>query len=370
MSPSAGGWTLVGLGLSGALAQLWGLRNYRALPPLAPIRSTNLPRVSIVIPARNEAHNLPDLLDDLHQLHYPSCEIIVVDDQSSDGTAAAARAGGVRVVEAQPLPGWTGKAFACMTGAAAADGEWLLFTDADTRHAPDSLAAAVAMATRSGAAVVSVMPEQRCETVWEELVIPFLFASYFAAVRPERVNRTPPEALINGQYLLVRQDVYASIGGHGAVAGSLVEDVELAQHLCAAGHTIQLCRADGLVAVRMYRSWETVAEGFRKNSFAFLKRHPARGLAVAATTVLASLAGPAWVASWQGTTGHRIAAGSMLAVTMASFGVWVRAFGGRPALGMLQPVAATASLWIVLRSAAATVLGRPVTWKSRAYRPS
>ncbi len=178
-------------------------RHYQGLPVLPPAPDDTAPasggaetrvwpRVSIVVPARDEAHRLPTLLASLRALDYPDYEVIVVDDNSTDATAAVAEAGGARVLAGQPLPpGWTGKAFACHQGALAANAAWLLFADADTVHAPASLRAAMHYALHKRLDALSLLTGQRCESAAERLLLPLAYAILFAGVSPRRTNGRP-----------------------------------------------------------------------------------------------------------------------------------------------------------------------------------
>ncbi len=248
-----------------------------ALPPALDARAT-WPRVSIVVPARDEAARLPALLRSLATLDYPDYDVIVVDDESGDDTAALAAGVGARVVRGAPLPaGWTGKSHACAQGADVADGALLLFTDADTVHEPASLRAAVAYLEREDLGALSLITGQRCETFFERLLLPTAYAMLFAGVSPHRVNRRRHASpLANGQYILCRRAAYEQAGGHAAVRGSIIEDAALARALSRAGVRYRLCRAESLVSVRMYGGLGELWAGFRKNAARYVLDAPRR----------------------------------------------------------------------------------------------
>jgi glycosyltransferase involved in cell wall biosynthesis len=229
---------------------------------------TEPPLVSIVVPARNEEACLGACLSSLVQQTGVSFEVIVVDDCSSDRTRAIAEsfAGVIVLTAGDPPAGYCGKACACQTGARAARGRWLLFTDADTVHRPDSLARAVAEAERDGAALLSYSPEQEVRGLAERALMPVIFAELACTYRPQEVsNPASPAAAANGQYLLVTREAYDAIGGHAAVAGNLLEDVALARAVKKSGRKLLFRFGAGLVRTRMYRSWSQMREGWTKN---------------------------------------------------------------------------------------------------------
>ena len=222
----------------------------------------------MIVPARNEEACLGACLQSLQGQAGVSFEIIVVDDASNDRTREIAESfAGVRVIEARPLPpGWSGKTNAMLTGAQASQGEWLLFTDADTVHLPGSLARAVAEATRLGAALLSYSPGQEVHGFWEKAVMPVIFAELAATYRPSEVsNPASPAAAANGQYLLISREAYDAVGGHAAIATSLLEDVALARAVKASGRKILFRFGGDAVRTRMYRSFAELREGWTKN---------------------------------------------------------------------------------------------------------
>ncbi len=226
------------------------------------------PLVSVIVPARNEEHSLGACLDSLLRQSEPAIELIVVDDGSTDGTRAVAQSfAGAKVLDVGPVPpGWGGKAHACQTGANAARGEWLLFTDADTVHKPGSLARALAEARQYGAALLSYSPEQEVHGLAQRVLMPLVFAELARTYRPREVcDPASPAAAANGQYLLISREAYDAVGGHAAVAGDLLEDVALARAVKATGRKLHFRFGGDAVRTRMYRSYAEMREGWIKN---------------------------------------------------------------------------------------------------------
>jgi glycosyltransferase involved in cell wall biosynthesis len=226
------------------------------------------PTISIIVPARNEEACLARCLEPLVKQSGVSFEVIVVDDESTDRTREIAESfSGVRVIDAARLrEGWTGKNNAVFTGASKARGSWLLFTDADTVHSPGSLARALAEAQPRGASLLSYSPEQEVRSFWEKAFMPVAFAELAATYRPsEASDPASPEAAANGQYLLISREAYDAVGGHAAVAASLLEDVELARAVKASGRKIYFRYGGDAVRTRMYRSLAQLREGWTKN---------------------------------------------------------------------------------------------------------
>ncbi|MGH9181520.1 MAG: glycosyltransferase family 2 protein, partial [Acidimicrobiales bacterium] len=208
--------------------------------------------VSVVIPARDEAATLPGLLASLAGQHPAPAEILVVDDHSTDDGAEVARRAGATVVPAPPLPaGWTGKCWACWTGARAAGGSVLVFLDADTELDPGGLAPIVAeQAGRGG--LVSVQPFHRTRRPYEALsaflnIVPWMG---LAAATPTAARRWSPGAF--GPCLVTTRADYRAIGGHEAVRGEVVEDVALAARYRAAGLPVATLGGRGTISFRMY----------------------------------------------------------------------------------------------------------------------
>ncbi len=235
------------------------------MPANRPVRG---PSVSVIIPARNEEACLAACLQSLLAQQGIDREIIVVDDASNDRTRAiAASFAGVRVIAAGSLrPGCSGKCNAAQTGADAARGDWLLFTDADTIHAPGSLARSVAEAQEHQAALLSYSPRQELRGILQRAVMPVIFAELATTYRPAEVSDpASPAAAANGQYLLITREAYDAVGGHAAVSGTLLEDVALAQLVKRSGRRLRFRFGGDAVRTRMYRDFSALCEGWTKN---------------------------------------------------------------------------------------------------------
>jgi glycosyltransferase involved in cell wall biosynthesis len=232
------------------------------------LASSVTPTVSVIVPARNEEASLRACLESIVAQDGIDFEVIVVNDGSTDRTLDIAESfTGVQVIRSSALkPGWSGKNNAAAAGASVARGEWLLFTDADTVHLPGSLSRAVAEAKVNGVALLSYSPEQEVHGFWESAVMPVIFAELASRFRPADVSDpTSSVAAANGQYLLITRSAYDSVGGHEAIASSLLEDVALARAVKSSGRAIFFRYGGDSVRTRMYRSFGQLREGWTKN---------------------------------------------------------------------------------------------------------
>ena len=297
-------------------------------------------------------------------------EIIVVDDHSTDRTREiAASFAGVNVVAAGPLPpGWTGKANAVTCGAREARGAWLLFTDADTVHKPGSLARAVAEVQKRGVALLSYSPEQEVHSIVEKSVMPVIFAELAKRYKPSEVSDPNSDAAAaNGQYILISREAYDAVGGHAAVAGSLLEDVDLARAVKRSGRQIFFRLGADQVRTRMYRTTRQLVEGWTKNlvllfpsprQLAFLRA--AEFLAICGSGLLAL------AALWRGSF---LLAGSALALCAILKAFFLRRIL-RAHFSWKSNILAIFGLpifaYLLLRSVISYKQGR-VAWKGRNY---
>jgi hypothetical protein len=251
--------------------------------------------VTVVVPARDEEERIGGCLAALlAQRGVDRLQVVVVDDGSTDRTAAVVRSvtdDRVRLVTAPPLPrGWLGKPHACAVGAAAADDApdgVLVFLDADVRLAPDALAAAVAVLDASGLDLVSPWPRPVAEGTAERLVqplSPWLWATTLPLRLAERSPR-PSLAAANGQFLVLTRAAYDGAGGHAAVRAEVLEDIALLRAVKRAGGRGVPVDGSRMAACRMYDGWPAIREGYGKSLWAAVGGSP-----VASGTTAAVLA--------------------------------------------------------------------------------
>ncbi len=235
-------------------------RRYQGLPELPPDHPAGrLPMLSIIVPARNEGHNLPHLLPSLCHVNYPGeVEVIVVDDNSEDDTAVIAAQHGARVIALTELPpGWKGKPHALCQGAHAARGEWLLFTDADTIHHPDGPAQAVAYAEKQRLDGLSLFLKQEYRGLLDRLALTAAFSGLFVAWRPDATH-------LNGQFILLRRQVYHESGGFAMVRTAVLEDLAMGRHLRQRQYQVPMMRGESAARVRMYHSNQQMWHGLNR----------------------------------------------------------------------------------------------------------
>jgi hypothetical protein len=262
------------LALLGAVHAVHNARLLR-VPRADPPPSTS--RVAVLVPARNEQHNVALLLADLRaQRGVPELTVTVLDDDSEDGTADTARAAAsgdprIRVVRMTggPPPGWLGKPAAChrLAELAPADAEILVFADADVRLAPHAVAAATDLLERSGLDLLCPWPRQLAGSVAERLLQPLLQWSWMSTL-PLQVaerSRRPALAAANGQFLVVRAGAYRAAGGHAAVAGEVLEDMALLRAVKRAGGTGGPVAGCTLARCRMYAGGTQLRAGYGKS---------------------------------------------------------------------------------------------------------
>jgi chlorobactene glucosyltransferase len=249
----------------------------------------------------------------------------------------------------------------------------ILFTDADTRHRPRLLEFAVGAALRTGADLVTVLPRQLMLSFWERMILPHIFIAILIRYRDlGRMNRSrnPRDVIANGQFILFRRASYEAVGGHEAVRGEIVEDLQLAQRVVASGRRLFAAHAEDLMATRMYYSFRGIVEGWSKNLASASRQTVPAWLRPA----LPWLIGLAMLAAWVvppatfvtsailGSANRWSAIAS--AATLVFWFTSYRRFRVPPGYAAVFPVGAVIAAALFFRSAA--LRGR-VTWKGRTY---
>ena len=239
-----------------------------------------LPFVSIIVPARNEEFNIRRCVQSLLEQDYGHYEVVVVDDGSTDHTAELLdeltqthphgdRLWVLRLRDGLP-PGWAGKPHAIHRGVQEANGNWFLFTDADTWHAPNSLRSALKQAVDEHVDMFTLGAEQELPNFWDRVLMPMAYLGISMLYPPRLVNDPEsPLAVANGQYILLRREVYERLGGYDRpeMRDTLLDDRDLAVLVKTNGYTLRFVDSDGLVHVHMYRDLSAIWRGWRKNSY-------------------------------------------------------------------------------------------------------
>ena len=356
---------------------LIALSNLRLLRRLGDNRRPEiLPRVSVLVPARNEQDNINSCVRSLLAQEYPSFQVMVLDDDSMDDTrsllnALAAEDSRLRVLESKTLPrDWIGKSWACHQLAQASDGELLLFTDADTYHDACTLNDAVAALVAEEADLITALPQEEVVSWAERLVIPFVFFSIlsFLPLSLAYKLRTPFLSATIGQFMLFRREAYEQIGGHAAVRGHAADDLALGRRIKAHGLCWRLVDGRMHIRCRMYENLHQVYDGLSKNLFAaFDYNLPLFSFIwLWLTTVFL---GPLLVIGL-GTTAVPISglslalASASVAASLLIWGVSHWRFGFPLYLTFLYPLTMLLTFGIAISSIARTLTGRTV-WKGR-----
>ncbi len=352
--------------------------------------SPNLPLISIIIPARNEARNIQRCLAALESQTYPNLEVIVVDDRSTDATpkilaefvSAKQTQGGTspvfRIVQGTDLPtGWAGKPHALVQGYAVAQGDWLCFIDADTFASPNLITSTFQAARSLEADLLSILTYQELITFWESVILPVVFTALSVGFPADRVNDPDkPDAIANGQFILIRRSVYQAVGGHQAVRSEIAEDRALAALVKGNGYKLVVGDGRDLARTRMYTSLPEIWEGWTKNIFLGLQDRLwllALGGLVGLTGALAL---PLWTIlslSWAISSGCWIAyLAAAQSIILWSYLLFKRVQASRAMdisawYAFSLPLGALVFTLMMFTSAYRVLSGKGVTWRGRTY---
>jgi hopene-associated glycosyltransferase HpnB len=361
--------------LLGARGGFWLCRERDALVPDPPAR---WPSVAAIVPARNEADCIAASIGSLLAQDYPGAlTVILVDDDSDDGTAALARRAAAQSGSARPFhlvasrgvsPGWTGKLWALKQGIDAARAlpqppDYVLLTDADIAHTPDSVGALVARAESGGLVLTSLMAKLRCESLAERSHVP-AFVYFFQMLFPFAWSNTPDSATAAaaGGCMLVKADALAQAGGVERIRGALIDDCSLARAMKSVG-PIWLGLTKRVHSLRHYQTLDDVRAMISRSAYAQLNYSPVLLAATVLGLALTFLAAP--LLALFGTGLARILGGVAFALMALSFQPMLRFYRRSPLWGLALPAIAFAYMLYTLDSAIRYARGQGGAWKGR-----
>jgi glycosyltransferase involved in cell wall biosynthesis len=366
----------------GGIALFWlgvlaRVRRNRAAPrwklgPDDPVDMT-LPRLTVVIPARDEAANIGACVTAVRASDHPSVEVVVFDDGSTDGTGELAAAAGARVLRGGggELPeGWKGKPWALQRATRELDAEWILFLDADVRVHPACLSRVHAMAVRDSIDFLSGFGRLEMDSFWEKVIQPSVGGLILAGNDLDRVNdpERRKDVIANGQLILVRRSAYEAVGGHEAVREDILDDVGLARAFAREGFALRILFLRELFSCRMYTSFQELWLGWTKNLYAGMGYRLDRVVFLAGFILYEFLT--MWVAlAWGLVTGDAAVLGWGAGLVLLSQGarLWLdHIFGQDKRFGILQPLGALLLVGLIVDSARRSRSGA-VAWKGRTY---
>jgi chlorobactene glucosyltransferase len=343
--------------------------------------------ISVCIPARNEARTIHACMQAILDQTYTQIELIAVDDRSSDETptimeSMQRRDARIRILHGESLPtGWAGKPHALQQASQAAKGNWLCLVDADTLLVPQAMEACYAEARRAGADLLSIMTRQVTASFWERTVLPLVMSALAVGFPANRVNDPKyRDAIANGQFILIRREVFDAVGGYGQIRDRIDDDKALAQLVKWGGYKLLLVDGSDLAETRMYRSFAEMWEGWTKNIYLGLRdqrRLLILGLVGFIVLAATALILPLWPAFglWWLLRGGGLAA---LIVLFEATAVWIAILWSRASVARSMDIprsyALTTSLGcavfagMMLVSAWNVLSGRGVTWRGRRYR--
>ena len=349
-----------------------------------PSRDSKIPEpapfVSVLIPARNEESNIATCIGSLQQQDYPNFEVLVLDDNSSDRTAdiveqIAAGDSRIQLFRGEPLPeGWAGKPFACHQLAEKARGSWLMFVDADTRHASHMIRSVLALALKSGVSLLSGFPRQLTTSLSQKVAMPVLYFVVMSGLPLWLFQRSkkPKPSLAIGQFLLFPREEYWRIGGHKAVKSRILEDVWLGVEVIRHGGRHVAVDLSTVVCCHMYRSVGAMWEGFIKWVYSIAAFSPAALVGLMAAGYVFYLAPFYWL--WNSLfmvpapTGWRPIVIFQVAIILLMRWLVDKRFKAPLVSTFLHPLGFSFLFLACLYASLRRVTGAGVSWKKRLYK--
>jgi len=354
----------------------------RINPPLLPVPAPagHAPMVSVIIPAKNEEKNISNVLTHLFKQTFPNFEIMVVDDRSTDQTPhlledlKKSSPVPFKIIRIDKLPaGWTGKNYAMFTASKAAVGQWFLFTDADTTHRRESIATAVSCVIERKIDFLTLAPEVECRSFWEKTVQPLAISSLALWFRSDKINDPRHGVtLANGQFILIRRQVYENVGGNESIKNEVVEDVELAKKIREQGYRVQFLNGTRIYSTRMYSTLEEIKTGWtRIFTYLFKKKISAIFHKIFLFLCFSLLPFAVFAAETFFYAARSTHFNRTLLILSAGVSLWIvliRFIGNKilktnPWYATLHPLGSLVMIWILLACVGRIVFRRPSAWR-------
>ena len=365
----------------GLVASLWVVQGVRAsigmarlpwLSDVSPVASGNVPMISVIFAARDEAEKLPAALATLLAQDYSRFEVIAVNDRSQDQTPAILREferenKHLKVIDIADLPsGWLGKPHALVAGFEESHGEWVVFTDADVHFAPEVLGRAIALATERQWDHLTLLTAVEMRGFWETTAISYFALGFVFGNEPWLASNPRSGRYVGvGAFQLVRRDAYEKSGGHRRLRMDVIEDMKVGKLMKIAGFRSGVAVAHDMIRVRWHTGVRNVIRGVTKNFFAACHYNAPFALGAMMLPLMMSVLpffGLAFATGWV-----RVFAGIAVGVAIAIHAAMLRSTDASPLYALAHPLGALLFFWMLGRSAIATLWRGGVVWRGTFY---
>jgi cellulose synthase/poly-beta-1,6-N-acetylglucosamine synthase-like glycosyltransferase len=349
-----------------------GMSRIPRLAEVIPFSGPPFPRTSVLFAARDEAEKLPAALESLLAMDYPNFEIVAVDDRSADATSQilddfARRDSRLRVIHIAGLPpGWLGKPHALDAAYHASSGEWLVFTDADVRFAPDLLRRALALVSREQWDHLTLLAALDLRGFWEPAAVGYLGLLFAVGMRPWQISNPQSKTYMGvGAFQMIRRSAYETVGTHRRLAMEVLDDMKLGKMVKLGGFRSGVAPSSGFLAIRWQEGIRNVIKGMTKNMFA--------GLDYSVARALASVAGILAISVLPFIGLFLVSGIAQIAAGIASAGAIVFEVGLMPEarasrlFAFTHPLGALIVSYIILRSMIITLARGGVVWRDTFY---
>lgn len=330
------------------------------------------PKVTVVIPARNEERNLKQALRSVLGLDYPELQIVVVNDRSTDGTGAILEEmvksdQRLTLVNIESLPeGWLGKTHALHTGAGHAKGEFILFTDADIVFHPLALKKAMIHVQAHQLDHLTVIPEDTMPGFFLRALSATFGIFLFILFQPWKARNPKSRRYLGiGAFNLVRTSVYQKIGGHQSIALRPDDDLKFGKLLKRRGYCSDVLKGQGMVSVEWYRSVPELIQGLMKNMFAGMEYRVSFVILATIASLLIHIW--PWIGMWVATGVPQVLYALTVFMMVGTFGIAMASFGVKPWHGLLLPLTIALLVYIQCRATILTLWQGGIYWRGTFY---